>query len=131
MATDHRVNSDDETASMMPEEDYPERPRWWLTHPGAGIIAAAILGVATCWVTLSIGRPASAPGAKFIYLVILPIALLLPAIALGGTMVAWHAFRQTRGTMRLMLALPAAIAVLLNVAAIVAFVRWVGRVLLP
>ena len=131
MATDQRVNSDDETASMMPEEDYPERPRWWLTHPSAGIIAAAVLGIAALWVTLSIGRPDSAPGATFTYLVILPIALLLPAIALGGTMVAWHAFRQTRGKLRLILALPAAIALVLNVVAIVVFARWVGRLLLP
>jgi len=131
VSADPRVNSDEETGSMNPPEDGPERPRWWIRRPAMGIVASAVLGVAAFLVTLTIGTPASDPGMIFTNLVILPIALLLPAIALGGAMVAWHAFGQTCGRQRLMLAFPAAIGLLLNSAAIAVFTKWVVQVLSP
>ena len=124
MCADSRVNSDHEPAMTEASEDLPERPRWWLRHPVVAILATAVLGVATTWVTLSIGRPDSAPGSTLLYVVVLPIALLLPAIALSGALVAWHAFQATSGTLRLVLAIPVAIALLLNTAAAALFIRW-------
>ena len=125
MSDDHRVNSDHEPAAIEVPDELPERPRWWLRNPAAGVLTTAVLGVATIWVTLSIRSPDSAPGSTLISLVILPIALLLPAIALGGAFVAWHSFQATRGGMRLSLAAPAAIAMILNIAAVGLFMRWV------
>ena len=113
---------------MEAPDELPERPRWWLRNPAAGVLTTAVLGVATIWVTLSIGTPDSAPGSTLISIVILPIALLLPAIALGGAFVAWHSFRATRGGLRIALAAPAAMALILNVAAVGLFMRWVTQV---
>ena len=92
------------------------------------MLAAAVLGVATATVTLSIRTPDSTPGATLLYLVILPIALLLPAIAIGGAFIAWRAFAATSGTMRLLLAAPATLAVVLNIAAVAVFLRWLVQV---
>jgi len=46
-------------------------------------------------------------------------------------MVAWHAFARTRGKQRLLMVVPAAIALILNTAAIAGFARWAAQVLLP
>ena len=91
--------------------------------------SALLLGVATLWVTLSIKTPDGAPGSTLLYLVILPIALLLPAIALGGAFVAWHGFRASTIRRQKVLVVPAAIAITLNVAAVALFVRWIAKLL--
>ncbi|KPK33006.1 MAG: hypothetical protein AMJ66_06000 [Betaproteobacteria bacterium SG8_40] len=132
MSADPRVNSD-EVAGMAGNSDQEaaEPRRWWLRRPAFGIVASMFLGVAAFLVTSSIGRPGPDPGAAFTNLVVLPIALLLPAIALGAAMVAWHAFGQTHGRLRLLLMVPTAIAIILNAIAIAAFARWVVRVLQP
>ena len=88
MGTDNRVNSGDDPTTPGPADEPAERPRWWLRNPAAGVLSAAVLGVATLSVTASIKTPDSAPGSTVLYLVILPIALLLPAIALGGAFVS-------------------------------------------
>jgi hypothetical protein len=98
---------------MGPADEPAERPRWWLRNPAAGVLSAAVLGVATLSVTAS---------------VILPIALLLPAIALGGAFVAWRALGAAHGGLRLALAPAAALALILNLTAVGLFVRWLGRV---
>ncbi len=131
MSADPRVNSDEKTCMSGPEDEATERQRWWLRHPASGVVASMFVGVAAFLLASSIGKPGSDPGTAFTNLVVLPIALLLPAIALGGAMVAWHAFGRTQGRLRLMLTVPAAIAVILNAAAIAAFARWVVQVLQP
>jgi len=124
VCADGRVNLDQQPETMEASDSPPERPRWWLRNPVAGILATAVLGVAAAWVTLSIGRPDPAPGSTLLYIVVLPIALLLPAIAVSGALVAWHAFQATSGKLRLALAVPAAIALVLNTAAAGLFIRW-------
>jgi hypothetical protein len=104
---------------MGPADEPAERPRWWLRNPAAGVLSAAVLGVATLSVTAS---------STLLYLVILPIALLLPAIALGGAFVAWRALGAAHGGLRLALAPAAALALILNLTAVGLFVRWLGRV---
>lgn len=131
MSADPRVNSDEIPSVTNPQDETPEQPRWWLRRPAFGIAASLLLGIAAFLVTSSIGQPDSDPGAAFTNLVILPIALLLPAIALGAAMVAWHAFARTRGKQRLLMVVPAAIALILNTAAIAGFARWAAQVLLP
>ena len=128
MSTEHRVKSAGTSPDSEDAEDLPERPRWWLRNPSLGVAAAAILGIAAVWVTSSINRSNSGQAATLIYIVVLPIALLLPAIALSAAMIAWHAFQSTRGRLRLLLAAPAAAAVILNSAAIGLFIRWVAGV---
>ena len=128
MPADNRVNSDDELVPDNTGESGNEPPRWWIRSPTKGVVSAAILGIATTWVTLSIKTPDATPGSTLLYLVILPIALLLPAIALSGAFVAWHAFQVSRGRLRLLLAAPAAVGLVLNAVAVGLFVRWVGRV---
>ena len=128
MAADNRVNSDDDPATLGQADESAERPRWWLRNPAAGVLSAAVLGVATLSVTASIKTPDSAPGSTVLYLVILPIALLLPAIALGGAFVAWRALGAAHGGLRLALDPPAALALILNLTAVGLFVRWMGRV---
>ena len=128
MTADNRVNSDDDPATEQAEETAAELPRWWIRNPAKGVITAAILGIATTWVTLSIKSPDSAPGTTLLYIVILPIALLLPAIALSGAFISWHAFQASRGRLRLLLAAPAAVGLVLNAIAVGLFIRWVGRV---
>ena len=128
MSADNRVNSDDDPATEQTEESAAEPPRWCIRNPAKGVITAAILGIATTWVTLSIKSPDSAPGTTLIYIVILPIALLLPAIALSGAFISWHAFQASRGRLRLLLAAPAAVGLVLNAIAVGLFMRWVGRV---
>ena len=130
MSADNRVNSRDDPATEDTEESAAELPRWWIRNPAKGVIAAVILGLATTWVTLSIKTPDSAPGTTLLYIVILPIALLLPAIALSGAFISWHAFQASRGTLRLLLAAPAAVGLVLNAIAVALFMRWVGRVFL-
>lgn len=128
MSSEQRVKSDGASADRENSDDLPEQPRWWLRNPSLGVAVAAVLGIAAVWVTASINRSDSGQAATLIYIVILPIALLLPAIALSGAMIAWHAFQATRGRLRLMLAAPAAAAVILNTAAIGLFIRWVAGV---
>lgn len=128
MSADNRVNSNDVLATEQAEEAAAELPRWWIRNPANGVITAAILGIATTWVTLSIKSPDSAPGTTLLYIVILPIALLLPAIALSGAFISWHAFQASHGRLRLLLAAPAGMGLILNVMAVVLFIRWVGRV---
>ena len=128
MSSEQRVKSDGASADRENSDDLPEQPRWWLRNPSLGVAVAAVLGIAAVWVTASINRSDSGQAATLIYIVILPIALLLPAIALSGAMIAWHAFQATRGRLRLMLAAPAAAAVVLNTAAIGLFIRWVAGV---
>ena len=128
MSADNRVNSDDELAAEQTEETATELPRWWIRNPAKGVITAAILGIATTWVTLSIKTPDSSPGTTLLYIVILPIALLLPAIALSGAFISWHAFQASRGRLRLILSAPAAIGLILNAIAVGLFMRWVGQV---
>ena len=130
MSADNRVNSGDDPATEDTEESAAELPRWWIRNPAKGVITATILGLATTWVTLSIKTPDSAPGTTLIYIVILPIALLLPAMALSGAFISWHAFQASRGRLRLILAAPAALGLILNAIAVGLFVRWVGRVFL-
>ncbi|NIO40392.1 MAG: hypothetical protein GTO41_09465 [Burkholderiales bacterium] len=105
-----------------------ERTRWWIRNPTAGVLVATLSGLATCWVTLSIKTPDSSPGSTLLYMVILPIALLLPAIAIGGALVTWHAFHASRGMLRRMLAAPAALALTLNLVAVALFARWVLQI---
>jgi hypothetical protein len=126
--TEHRVKLTGTPPDTGDTEDVPERPRWWLRNPSLGVAVAAVLGIATVWVTSSIDRSSSGQTTTLIYVVILPIALLLPAIALSGAMIAWHAYQSTRGKLRLLLAAPAAAAVILNTAAIGMFIRWVVAV---
>jgi len=128
VASEHRVKSGEAPEVMEDAEDLPERPRWWLRNPSLGVVAAAILGIAAVWITSSINRSSSGQAATLIYIVILPIALLLPAIALSGALIAWHAFQSTRGRLRLLLAAPAAAAVILNTAAVGLFLRWVAGI---
>ncbi len=128
MSSEQRVKSDGASADRENSDDLPEQPRWWLRNPSLGVAVAAVLGIAAVWVTASINRSDSGQAATLVYIVILPIALLLPAIALSGAMIAWHAFQATRGRLRLMLAAPAAAAVILNTAAIGLFIRWVAGV---
>ena len=128
MGADNRVNADDDPTTLAPADEPAERPRWWLRNPAAGVLAAAVLGVATLSVTASIRTPDSAPGSTLLYLVILPIALLLPAIALGGAFVAWRALGAAHGGLRLALAPAAALALILNLTAVGLFIRWMGRV---
>lgn len=131
MSADPRVNSDETAGMNGSTDDAAQTPRWWLRRPAAGIAAAMILGVAALLVTTSIGAPGSEPGTAFTNLVVLPIALLLPAIALGAAMIAWHAFGHTRGRQRLLLTVPALIALVSNAAAIVAFARWAVQLVSP
>ena len=131
MCADPRVNSDDPVVSTEHVEEQSGRPRWWLKNPALGVFASLALGVAAFLLTSAIGKPGKDPGTAFTNLIILPIALLLPAIALGGALVAWHAFGSTQGRLRLMLAIPMAIALILNSAAIAIFARWAVRVLSP
>lgn len=128
MSANNGVNQEAESVQDESDEPLPERQRWWLRNPAVGVLATAALGMATALVTISIRTPDSTPGATLLYLVILPIALLLPAIAIGGAFVAWRALMATSGKMRLMLAAPAAIALLLNVAAVILFLRWLVQV---
>ena len=128
MAADDKVNSEEASGQEHFDEPVEERPRWWIRNPAAGVLSALLLGIATLWVTLSIKTPDGAPGSTLLYLVILPIALLLPAIALGGAFVAWHGFRASTGQLQILLAAPAVVAVILNVAAVALFLRWVGKV---
>ena len=128
MSANNGVNQEAESVQDKSDEPLPERQRWWLRNPAVGVLATAALGMATALVTISIRTPDSTPGATLLYLVILPIALLLPAIAIGGAFVAWRALMATSGKMRLMLAAPAAIALLLNVAAVILFLRWLVQV---
>jgi hypothetical protein len=131
VSADPRVNSDEINGKENPEGEAPERPRWWLRRPAVGITASLFLGAAAFLVTSSIGKPGSDPGTAVTNLVVLPIALLLPAIALGAAMVAWHSFGHTHGRQRLLLVVPAAIALILNSAAIAVFARWVVQLLSP
>ena len=124
MCADSRVNSDDQPGITKASEILPESPRWWLRHPVVAIMTTAVLGFAAVWVTLSLGRPDSTPGSTLIYIVVLPMALLLPAIALAGALVAWRSFQATSGKLRLVLAIPAATALVLNTAAAGLFIRW-------
>ena len=130
MSADNRVNSDDDPATEQTEEIAAELPRWWIRNPTKGVITAAILGIAAAWVTLSIQTPDSTPGSTLLYIVILPIALLLPAIALSGAFISWHAFQASRGRLRLLLAVPAAVGLILNATAVGLFMRWIGQVFL-
>lgn len=130
MSADPRVNSDESASIASTADEAAQTPRWWVRRPVTGIVAALILGIAALLVTMSIGNPGSEPGTAFTNLVVLPIALLLPAIALGAAMIAWHAFGHTHGRQRLLLTAPAAIALVLNVAAIVAFARWAVKLVL-
>jgi len=131
VSADPRVNSDEPADTNGSADDAAQTPRWWLRRPAAGIAAAMTLGVAALLVTTSIGAPGSEPGTAFTNLVVLPIALLLPAIALGAAMIAWHAFRHTRGRQRLLLTVPMSIALVCNVAAIIAFARWALQLVSP
>lgn len=128
MSADNRVNSDDDPASDEPEEFEAERPRWWIRSPAKGVITAAILGIVTLWITLSIKTPDATPGATLLYIVILPIALMLPAVALSGVFIAWRALQASHGRLRLMLAAPAAVALFFNSIAAGLFMRWVSQV---
>ncbi len=127
MGANNRVNSDDEPTTMEPSELPTERPRWWLRNPAAGVLTAAMLGVATVYLTASFEAPDPAPGSTLLYLVILPIALLLPAIAAAGVFVAWQALRASRGRLQLTLAAPAIVAMVLNAAAVYLFIRWLAQ----
>ena len=130
MSADNRVNSDDDLPPEQVEESMAEPLRWWIRNPTKGVIAAAILGIAAVWVTLSIKIPESNPGSTLIYIVIMPIALLLPAISLSGAFISWHAFQASHSSLRLILAAPAAVGLILNTAAVGLFLRWAGRVFL-
>lgn len=125
MSSEHRVKSTGASTEADDAEELPERPRWWLRNPSLGVALAVVLGIAAVWITSSINRSNSDQEATLIYIVILPMALLLPAIALSGALIAWHAFQSTRGRLRLLLAAPAAAAVILNTAAIGLFLRWI------
>lgn len=128
MSADNRVNSGDAPVQEQTEESAAESPRWWIRNPAKGVITAAILGIATTWVTLSIKTPDSTPGTTLLYIVILPIALLLPAIALSGAFISWHAFQASQSRLRVILAAPAAVGLVLNAIAVGLFMRWVGQV---
>ena len=128
MSSEHRVKSAGASTEPDDAEDLPERPRWWLRNPSLGVALAMVLGIAAVWITSSINRSNSGQAATLIYIVILPMALLLPAIALSGALIAWHAFRSTHGRVRLVLAAPAAAAVILNTAAIGLFLRWIAGI---
>jgi hypothetical protein len=128
VSADNRVNSGDDLPTDEPEEVEAELPRWWIRNPAKGVMSATILGLATVWIGLAIKTPDPTPGATLLYIVILPIALLLPAVALSGTFIAWHAFQASHSRLRLMLAVPAAVGVILNAVAVGLFMRWVGRV---
>lgn len=128
MSGDDKVNSENESGNGHFDEAVEERPRWWIRNPAAGVLSAALLGIATLWITLSIKTPDGTPGSTLLYIVILPIALLLPAIALGGAFIAWHGLRASHGRLQMMLAVPAGLAMILNVGAVALFVRWVVAV---
>lgn len=128
MGADHRVNSDDESMTAESADVPAERPRWWLRNPTAGVLSAVVLGVATLAVTASFKTPDPGAGSTIVNIVILPIALLLPAIAVGGAFVSWRALGATHGRLRLVLAPLTALALILNLTAVGLFIRWMGRV---
>jgi hypothetical protein len=127
--TDDRVNSAHSGSGDSATESVEARPRWWLRNPTIGVLSAAVLGIVTALLAASIRAPESTPGSTLLYLVILPIALLLPTIALAGMLVAWRAFKASRGRYRLMLAVPASFALAMNALAVGLFMRWVVQVL--
>ena len=122
-----KVDSDDQATTPGPSGAPTQRPRWWLRNPAAGVLSAAVLGVATVYLTASFETPDPAPGSTLLYLVVLPIALLLPAIAAAGVFVAWQALRASRGRLQLTLAAPAAVAMVLNATAVYLFVKWLAQ----
>lgn len=128
MGANNRVNSDDEGTTAGPVDAPAEKPRWWLRNPALGVVSATVLGVATASTTASIEAPDPAPGSTLLYLVVLPIALMLPALAAAGVFIAWRAFQASGGRLRVVLATPAAAAIALNVYAIALFGRWLMQV---
>ncbi len=127
MAENHGVSSQQQHTTVEPPDTGNERARWWLRNPTIGVLVAAVLGVATASVTASIRTPDATPGSTLLNFVILPIALLLPTVAIGGMFVAWRAFGAARGKLRLILAAPAAIGLILNAVAVAIFTRWLIR----
>lgn len=125
MSPEQKVNSEGEHPHGEADEPVETRPRWWIRHPEAGVLATALLGLATFWVTRSIAPPGPAPGSTLPYLIVLPIALLLPAIAAGGAFIAWCSYRASHR--RLMLAVPVIVAVALNAMAVALFIRWLVK----
>lgn len=106
-----------------------ESVRWWIRRPELGIAAGLITGIAGIWILSALGWPSHASEAAFLYMVTLPIALLLPALALLGTLVVRSSFSALHGRRRLAMALPALAAAASNILAIGMFLRFVLQIL--
>jgi hypothetical protein len=124
--------------SVVPPEEPPQegsahddadtRPRWWQRSPVLGIAAGLATGVSGIWLLRALGRPAQSADSAFLYMATLPIALMLPALALFGALIGWRSHAALRGPARLAWAAPAVAAVALNILAIGMFLRFVIQI---
>ncbi|MGH8677526.1 MAG: hypothetical protein ACREUQ_04145 [Burkholderiales bacterium] len=131
MAEEPSVNSapDPQRGRAAPETDSGAgAARWWQRQPALSVVVALAVGLLALWLVGVLGAPARSSAAAFLYMVTLPIALLLPAGALAGALLAWSAWGASRGLTRTMLAVPAAAAFIINFIAIGFFVRFVAAI---
>ncbi len=104
-------------------------PPWWRRRPALGIAASLTAGMSTALLLGALGPPAQGAGAAFVYLVTLPIALLMPALALAAALIAWQALGAARPALRPLLIVPATIAFAANIVSLGMFLRFVLQVL--
>lgn len=130
MSYEKPVKSPPETpdASITDDPAETEPLRWWKRWPELGIAAGLLTGIAGFGLLRALGRPTQTSEATFLYMVSLPIALLLPALALLGTLLVRECFSEIHGRRRLAMALPAAAAAITNVLAIGMFLRFVLQI---
>jgi hypothetical protein len=117
----------DEQADSGEAED-SFTPRWWQRSPALGIAAALATGVAGIWLLGALGRPAGTAQSAFLYMATLPMALLLPALALFGALIAWRSYAASEGRWRLVLTLPAFAALAINSLVIGLFLRFLAQI---
>jgi hypothetical protein len=96
---------------------------WWQHRPGMGIVLAAALGIATLWISLSLLAAPQADDARFLRFVTLPFLLFVPAASVFGVFLAARALSAARGFSRVLLAAPAALALVANLLALAQFAR--------
>jgi hypothetical protein len=93
--------------------------RWWRQRPRLGVAVSLATGVAALWLAQALAAPS--PEARIAYLVSLPIALLLPALAVAAGLMGWQAWRASHSSP--LLAVPALAAMGANLIAVWLFVR--------